>query len=69
MGKVFPTIAAPGIFFDAAEWPQAPGGGQGKGFPTVAAPGCPPDHQKYRWDPPISYAGYVSIYGIPGDPI
>jgi hypothetical protein len=25
-----PTIAAPNIFFDAAEWPQALGGGQGK---------------------------------------
>ena len=30
-------------YFDAAEWRQAPGGGQGDVIPTVAAPGSLPD--------------------------
>ena len=38
IGNVFPTVATPSIFFDAAEWRQAPGEARGKPFPTIAAP-------------------------------
>jgi len=68
VGKLFPTVAAPGgFFFDAAMSPGAVGS-QGKGFPTIATPGIFFDAAGWAW---ASWEARIKVFptiAAPGSP-
>ena len=45
-GEPFPTIAAPSIFFDVAEWPPGARGSQGEAISHNCYPQCPLNHAR-----------------------